>query len=189
MSIVQVGLFAGGVAVGVTGAYLIRPSQASSQEQKVVPQSTTTTSASSQPDIFQEKLNLSLLSGYSPEDNQLIGPGGYPGPVSDFLRHAAFISSYDRRMRHPSWTAEHITATSLTIPNDGKPNRKNSVFREDERIPTLFRARLADYFKSGYGESIIFLPPLAHRMLIKIIFRSRSYGSSSRCKEFSRSHE
>lgn len=137
--------------VGVGGAYLIRPSKAPSQQ--VVPQSTSPTT------IYEEQLNLPMLTGYSPQDEQLIGPGGYPGPVSDFLRHAAFISSYDRRMRHPSWTAEHLTAASLTRPNDAKPDRKNSVFREDERIPALFRARLADYFRSGYGESFSSLSP------------------------------
>lgn len=31
-----------------------------------------------------------------------------------------------------------------------KANRQNSVFKEDERIPELFRAKLADYFRSGY---------------------------------------
>lgn len=29
-------------------------------------------------------------------------------------------------------------------------NRKNSVFRENAAIPEKFRARLSDYFRSGY---------------------------------------
>ena len=70
--------------------------------------------------------------------------------MADFLRHAAYVSSYDRRLRHPSWTAEHLTAASLQRPGGGGGDRTNSVFKEDERIPELFRARLADYFRSGY---------------------------------------
>lgn len=87
-------------------------------------------------------------SGYSSDS---LGPAGYPGPVSDFLRHAAYVSSYDRRLRHPSWTAEHLTAASLQRPpNAPKSDRSNSVFKEDTRIPELFRAKMADYFRSGY---------------------------------------
>lgn len=80
--------------------------------------------------------------------------GGHPGPIADFLHHVAYLSSYDRARKHPHWTAEHITAAALRPPDDGKPrgDRKNSVFREDGRIPQLFRSRNADYFRSGYGE-------------------------------------
>jgi endonuclease G len=140
MSLVQVGVFAGGIAVGATGAFLLRSSPPPRPIQE-------------QQQVVQQKIDPRLIeSGYQPEDGQVIGPGGNPGPVSDFLRQAAYISSYDRRLRHPSWTAEHLTAASLTRPpgDNDKPDRKNSVFREDERIPLLFRARLADYFRSGY---------------------------------------
>jgi len=146
MSLVQVGLFAGGVALGATGAVLLRPNVPS---QTQVAQHGNKTVVPGQPTTLQSQL---IDSGYTSADDQLIGPGGNPGPISDFLRHAAYISSYDRKLRHPSWTAEHMTAASLTRPDGGRPDRKNSVFREDERIPALFRARMADYFRSGYGE-------------------------------------
>lgn len=54
-------------------------------------------------------------------------------------------------------TAEHLTlaslgkATSLT-PQDPSESgdRGKSAFIEDETIPVPFRARLVDYFRSGY---------------------------------------
>jgi endonuclease G len=73
--------------------------------------------------------------------------------VADFLQQVAYVSAYDRRLRHPAWTAEHITAASLRPTSgapDARPDRSNSAFKEDDRIPPLFRARLADYFRSGY---------------------------------------
>ncbi|KAG9016210.1 nuclease [Tulasnella sp. JGI-2019a] len=84
---------------------------------------------------------------------------GHPGPVLDMLIRKAYTASYDRRLRHPSWTAEHLTLASLgksrvveTIPDEGKGkgDRSRSNFSEDESIPVPFRARLADYFRSGY---------------------------------------
>ncbi|KAG8889157.1 nuclease [Tulasnella sp. 332] len=86
---------------------------------------------------------------------------GHPGPVPDLLLRKAYTASYDRRLRHPSWTAEHLTLASLgksrvveTVPDEGegksKGDRSRSNFSEDEAIPIPFRARLADYFRSGY---------------------------------------
>ena len=72
---------------------------------------------------------------------------GFPGPVND-LRHApSLVSSFDRRTRNPHWVAEHITPQSLGHPN---ADRKHSVFVEDMSIPAPFRAKLGDYFRSGY---------------------------------------
>lgn len=31
------------------------------------------------------------------------------------------------------------------------------MFREDQDVPERFRAHLLDYFKSGYGESLVLL--------------------------------
>ncbi|KAF7295142.1 Endonuclease [Mycena indigotica] len=73
---------------------------------------------------------------------------GNPGPVFDALVRKAYVAAYDRRLRHPSWTAQHLTAASLQH-NPGV-NRSKSQFTEDEELPIPFRARLADYFKSGY---------------------------------------
>jgi endonuclease G len=50
-------------------------------------------------------------------------------------------------MRNPSWVAEHITPFSLSLKN---ADRKHSVFVEDTTIPTMFRGKLSDYFRSGY---------------------------------------
>ncbi|PPQ78182.1 hypothetical protein CVT25_015515 [Psilocybe cyanescens] len=76
---------------------------------------------------------------------------GNPGPVSDILIRKAYVAGYDRRLRHPAWTAEHLTRASLSK-LDGEPSgdRSNSKFIEDESLPSMFRARLQDYFRSGY---------------------------------------
>ena len=72
---------------------------------------------------------------------------GFPGPVNDLRVAPALISSFDRRTRNPSWVAEHITPASLSCRNG---DRKHSTFAEDESIPEKFRAKLKDYFRSGY---------------------------------------
>ncbi|KAF2126099.1 hypothetical protein P153DRAFT_369457 [Dothidotthia symphoricarpi CBS 119687] len=72
---------------------------------------------------------------------------GFPGPVNDLRPAASLTSSYDRRTRNPHWVAEHITPESLATSN---ADRKHSVFVEDVAIPEKFRAKLKDYFRSGY---------------------------------------
>lgn len=72
---------------------------------------------------------------------------GFPGPVADLKPASSLTSSYDRRTRNPAWVAEHITAESLSHNN---ADRKHSVFVEDVTIPEMFRAKLKDYFRSGY---------------------------------------
>lgn len=73
---------------------------------------------------------------------------GFPGPIHDILRNQEFITCYDRATRNPYWVLEHVTRESLSR-RDGV-DRKKSVFKEDESIPLKFRARLRDYFRSGY---------------------------------------
>ncbi|ORY44276.1 hypothetical protein BCR35DRAFT_311158 [Leucosporidium creatinivorum] len=68
------------------------------------------------------------------------------GPISDHLRRLAYTTAYDRRLRIPAWTAEHLTKEGLK----GSGTRSESVFREDGDVPERFRAHLLDYFKSGY---------------------------------------
>ncbi|KAF8589960.1 hypothetical protein K439DRAFT_1628168 [Ramaria rubella] len=80
---------------------------------------------------------------------------GHPGPIADLLARKGYIAGYDRRMRHPAWTAEHLTRTSLGYPalepvESSGGDRSKSTFQEDEELPVTFRARLADYFRSGY---------------------------------------
>lgn len=73
---------------------------------------------------------------------------GFPGPIHDLQQRNEFISCYDRRTKNPYWVIEHITKDSIKSVND--VDRKKSVFKEDEAIPLKFRARLRDYFRSGY---------------------------------------
>ncbi|KAI0928240.1 hypothetical protein AcW1_005547 [Taiwanofungus camphoratus] len=82
---------------------------------------------------------------------------GNPGPISDRLIRIAYVAGYDRRLRHPAWTAEHLTLASLgksaleqPPSNSETGDRSQSTFTEDESVPALFRAKLQDYFKSGY---------------------------------------
>lgn len=72
---------------------------------------------------------------------------GFPGQIHDLANRGEFVSYYDRRSRNPLWVIEHITKESLKNSNG---NRENSVFKEDPAIPELFRAKLTDYFRSGY---------------------------------------
>ncbi|KAK2605168.1 hypothetical protein N8I77_008027 [Diaporthe amygdali] len=72
---------------------------------------------------------------------------GFPGPISDLATRSALISSYDRRLRNPHWVVEHITPASLAM-REG--DRKHSVFAEDDSVPDKFRAKLKDYFRSGF---------------------------------------
>jgi endonuclease G len=83
----------------------------------------------------------------SPVDPAGLFQYGFPGPVADLATRKALISSFDRRLRNPSWVAEHITPDSLAQA-DG--DRKHSVFAEDPAVPDKFRAKLKDYFRSGY---------------------------------------
>lgn len=59
----------------------------------------------------------------------------------------SLTSCYDRRTRNPHWVAEHITPASLATSNG---DRRHSIFFEDDSIPEKFRAKLHDYFRSGY---------------------------------------
>ncbi|KAI1078361.1 DNA/RNA non-specific endonuclease [Whalleya microplaca] len=124
---------------------------------------TTTTSTSTQPipipakQIFSPPPNNQPQTGLSTSAPAALGQGpvdpsglfeyGFPGPVSDVATRAALISSFDRRLRNPQWVVEHITAASLAQ-RDG--DRKHSTFIEDAAVPDKFRARLKDYFRSGY---------------------------------------
>jgi endonuclease G len=72
---------------------------------------------------------------------------GFPGPVADIAARPSLISAYDRQRKNPYWVAEHITPTSLAT-REG--DRKNSAFLEDLAVPEKFRAKLKDYFRSGY---------------------------------------
>jgi endonuclease G len=83
----------------------------------------------------------------APVDPNGVFQYGFPGPIADLRPTASLTSSYDRQRRNPYWVAEHITPTSLSMSNG---DRKHSVFSEDLQIPEKVRARLKDYYKSGY---------------------------------------
>ncbi|TRM59403.1 hypothetical protein BD626DRAFT_550247 [Schizophyllum amplum] len=89
---------------------------------------------------------------------------GNPGPISDALVRKAYVAAYDRRLRHPAWTAEHLTLASLGKSALAGPeaseagDRGKSAFVEDPSIPAMFRAKLSDYFRSGYDRGICAVP-------------------------------
>ncbi|KAH0538282.1 nuclease [Glutinoglossum americanum] len=86
-----------------------------------------------------------LLTG--PVDPAGLFQYGFPGPINDLATRNSLVSSFDRRLRNPTWVAEHITPESLALNN---ADRKNSAFVEDTAVPEKFRAKLKDYFRSGY---------------------------------------
>jgi endonuclease G len=88
-----------------------------------------------------------LAAAARPVDPNGLYQYGFPGPVSDLRAAASLTSAYDRRTRNPAWVVEHITPESLKNSN---ADRKHSVFVEDDGIPEKFRAKLKDYFRSGY---------------------------------------
>jgi DNA/RNA endonuclease G (NUC1) len=59
-------------------------------------------------------------------------------------------------------TAEHLNKASLT-PSGGSSDsgdRSKSTFVEDESLPAQFRAKLQDYFRSGYDRGHMCVPGL-----------------------------
>ncbi|CAO3566046.1 unnamed protein product [Mortierella alpina] len=76
-----------------------------------------------------------------------IMPHGFPGPVNDFFAREGYVASYNRQFRHPNWVAEHLTVESLK-PSEGVG--RGNVFKEDESVPELYKAKLTDYVRSGY---------------------------------------
>jgi len=100
-------------------------------------------SSPASPDIL--RTGKALLTG--PVDPAGLFQYGFPGPVNDLATRHSLVSSFDRRLRNPVWVAEHITPESLALKN---ADRKYSSFMEDEAVPPKFRAKLTDYFRSGY---------------------------------------
>jgi len=85
--------------------------------------------------------------GTAPVDPAGLFEYGFPGPVSDIASREALISSFDRKTRNPHWVAEHITPASLAQKGG---DRQHSTFLEDDGVPEKFRARLKDYYRSGF---------------------------------------
>ncbi|CBF86343.1 hypothetical protein AN2185.2 [Aspergillus nidulans FGSC A4] len=137
---------------GITALFYSRPSP---QQQK--PATATPTTAPAPPTapvavpVPTQPASPSLASksatATGPVDPAGIYQYGFPGPIADTITSLPLTGAYDRRTRNPSWVAEHITPASLASKN---ADRKHSTFFEDSTIPPLFRAKLADYFRSGY---------------------------------------
>ena len=74
-----------------------------------------------------------------------------------FLPATVLLDSPILSCLHIYQTAEHLTLTSLgkspleSPPADSETgDRQKSTFQEDITIPAPFRAKLQDYFRSGY---------------------------------------
>lgn len=137
----QAGLFAGGVLLGAGGVALF---SRRGQEAKVQAVPVT---AAPVPAVRAPAPGAAVAAPIS----DALALSGHPGPIADLLKQRAYISSYDRRLQHPVWTAEHLTAESIARqPGPDGANRGKSFFTEDARIPELFRSTNAAYFRSGY---------------------------------------
>lgn len=129
-------LVLGGVAIGAVSyaAY-----QKATQKPTPKPMST-----SALPPTFKsQQPNLNNI-----DKSKAILPFGFPGPVNDIVYRSGYVTSYNRRDRNPNWVAEHLTQASLQRGPD--VDRQKSSFKEDDHIPPQFRAKLNDYFRSGF---------------------------------------
>ncbi|EAL93171.1 nuclease [Aspergillus fumigatus] len=130
-----------------------RPQQQQQQQQQQLPpppppsQPAAISPPATIPPPSLAKTAASKPSGGSPVDPAGIYQYGFPGPIADTITSLPLTGAYDRRTRNPAWVAEHITPYSLSLKN---ADRKHSAFVEDASIPAIFRAKLADYFRSGY---------------------------------------
>ncbi|WOO83842.1 Mitochondrial nuclease [Vanrija pseudolonga] len=152
-------LFAAGLTLGI-GAGIFIP-------RKPAPTPPATAPFVAAPEHAGEKSKAVTLATPS---GPVVLAGGFPGPTFDIIKRQAYTAAYDRAKKHPAWTAEHLTAQSLsrtpptgtqpvpldtaraadTQPAKTKGDRSKSQFQEDASIPELFRAKLSDYFRSGY---------------------------------------
>ncbi|KAL5357166.1 hypothetical protein BJX96DRAFT_143996 [Aspergillus floccosus] len=122
--------------------------QAQQQPQKPTPATPTQPLPPTKPLSAQPPTpSLAPKPASGPVDPAGIYQYGFPGPVADALNSLPLTGAYDRRTRNPAWVAEHITPASLALK---EADRKNSTFYEDATIPAAFRAKLSDYFRSGY---------------------------------------
>ena len=107
----------------------------------------TSTTSASPPDPGTIRSSAPLPVPTSPVNPSGILQYGFPGPFTDLHTTPSHLSTYNRALRTPHFVAEHITATSLLL-NNG--SRRHSTFYEDTSLPPQYRARLADYARSGY---------------------------------------
>ncbi|GAA6007941.1 ribonuclease [Rhodotorula paludigena] len=141
---------ASGLVLGAAGALSYsRPKQPQPGQQPQQQPSGGFPAASGPPGVFpgeRSGLPAQVVQGGLAVRDRVVN-GASIGPISDLLMRTAYTAAYDRRNRIPAWTAEHLTAASL---KSGGGDRQNAIFREDGEVPDMFRAKLLDYFKSGY---------------------------------------
>jgi len=153
-SLVRAAIFAAGAVVGGGVATVLGRKQRSESPVLVI-------SPTSKPGTTQPVLEFGVSGSPVLYGGSALVPVlkyGNPGPVSDQLIRKAYVAAYDRQHRHPAWTAEHLTLASLgrSAARGSSPgstetgDRQKSTFAEDPDIPVSFRARLQDYFRSGY---------------------------------------
>lgn len=160
-------VFTAGALAGGTAAYLSTRRNASAG---VAPPLTppgranTTPSRGASTEVSPVPIRPEVLKPAGLGDVSLFSPAnlpvlkyGNPGPIADPLVRQAYVAAYDRRLRHPAWTAEHLTLASLGRSNIFVPSettesgdRTKSTFKEDASLPASFRAKLSDYMRSGY---------------------------------------
>ena len=100
-----------------------------------------------------------------------MGQFNHPAPLFLLFKFYSFcLSSADGFLLlfYSSQTAEHLTLASLgkslveepatTTGNGTKGDREKSTFQEDESLPVAFRAKLQDYFRSGYDRGHMYVP-------------------------------
>ncbi|KAI4737623.1 hypothetical protein E4T50_11890 [Aureobasidium sp. EXF-12298] len=140
---------AGGAAFGAATTAALFPRKTASPVSVNTPAAPFPTPATNVPLAVGKPAGVqeALAAVARPVDPNGLYQYGFPGPVSDLRAAASLTSAYDRRTRNPAWVVEHITPESLKNSN---ADRKHSVFVEDEGIPEKFRAKLKDYFRSGY---------------------------------------
>ncbi len=139
------------LAAGAAAGWALKSAVENTRKKEVPPTVTTTTTTVTgppRPSSGNAVPTIPVPVARSP----LVDPNGlyqygFPGPVNDLRPAPSLTSAFDRRTRNPIWVAEHITRESLANNN---ADRKHSVFVEDILIPEMFRAKLKDYYRSGY---------------------------------------
>ena len=111
--------------------------------------------------IFDQLVRRAYVAGY---DRRLRHPAwvsssSTPPSLQVLLYFPLLLTIGDLYCCLTPQTAEHLTLASLgkspvEDPNPGnngeKGDRGKSTFHEDESLPVAFRAKLQDYFRSGY---------------------------------------
>ncbi|KAI8942204.1 nuclease [Plenodomus lindquistii] len=143
---------AGGAAAGAAATAAIYSTGKKDTPPPTAITTTTTTTVTGPPRPSPIPSAPALPAAAAAAGRKIVDPNGlfqygFPGPVADLRPAASLTSVYNRQTRNPAWVAEHITPESLANSN---ADRKHSVFVEDISIPEKFRAKLKDYFRSGY---------------------------------------